>query len=150
MVGLLNAPKNTKLYKRLDSENRLTTESTGSNTDFTMNFIPKMDPIELLKGYKTIIRDIYEVKPYYKRIRQFLLNYNRPPSKLKRIEFSYVSAFIKSIVIIGIVTKGRGEFWKFLIWTLAKRPGSFLDAMIFTVYGYHYRVVYGLSNKHIY
>lgn len=150
MVGLLNAPKNTKLYKRLDSENRLTTESTGSNTDFTMNFIPKMDPIELLKGYKTIIRDIYEVKPYYKRIRQFLLNYNRPPSKLKRIEFSYVSAFIKSIVIIGIVTKGRGEFWKFLIWTLAKRPGSFLEAMIFTVYGYHYRVVYGLSNKHIY
>jgi len=81
MVGLLNAPKNTKLYKRLDAENRLTTESTGSNTDFTMNFTPKMDPIELLKGYRTIIRNIYEAKPYYKRIRQFLLNYKQPPSR---------------------------------------------------------------------
>ena len=29
MVGLLNAPKNTKLYKRLEAENRLTTEATG-------------------------------------------------------------------------------------------------------------------------
>ncbi|HEX7583652.1 MAG TPA: B12-binding domain-containing radical SAM protein [Prolixibacteraceae bacterium] len=150
MVGLLNAPRNTKLYKRLDTENRLTTESSGSNTDFTMNFIPKMDPIELLKGYKTIIRDIYEAKPYYKRLRQFLLNYKRPATRQKRIEFSYVSAFIKSIVIIGMATKGRREFWKFLIWTLAKRPGSFLEAMIFTVYGYHYRAVYGLSTKHIY
>ncbi len=65
MVGLLNAPKNTGLYNRLYAENRLTVESTGSNTDYTMNFIPKMDPIELLKGYKTIIQNIYEAKPYY-------------------------------------------------------------------------------------
>ncbi|MBN2761609.1 MAG: B12-binding domain-containing radical SAM protein, partial [Bacteroidales bacterium] len=32
MVGLLNAPKNTLLYKRLQEENRLTTDATGNNT----------------------------------------------------------------------------------------------------------------------
>ncbi|MDP2335909.1 MAG: B12-binding domain-containing radical SAM protein [Bacteroidota bacterium] len=147
MVGLLNAPKNTKLYERLNAENRLINGSTGNNTDFTLNFIPKMNPDELLEGYKSVIRNIYEAKPYYQRIRQFLLNYNKPPSKQIRIQFSLVTAFFRSIIIIGIVTKGRGEFWKFLIWTLVKRPGSFLDAMIFTVYGYHYRVVYGLSQN---
>ena len=147
MVGLLNAPKNTKLFERLHAENRLTTGSSGNNTDFTMNFIPKMNPIELLDGYKTVIRSIYEAKPYYKRIRRFLLNYKRPPLKQKRIDFSNVNAFLKSVVIIGIVTKGRGEFWKFLIWTLINRPGSFVDAMTFTVYGYHYRVIYGLNSK---
>ncbi len=64
MVGLLNAPKHTKLYKRLEAENRLTTETTGNNTDYSMNFIPRMNYFELLEGYKTIIRDIYSEKPY--------------------------------------------------------------------------------------
>src|SRR5665811_2356930 len=52
MVGLLNAPKNTKLYHQLEAENRLTTEATGNNTDSSMNFIPKMDYNELQEGYK--------------------------------------------------------------------------------------------------
>jgi radical SAM superfamily enzyme YgiQ (UPF0313 family) len=149
MVGLLNAPKNTKLFERLHAENRLTAGSSGNNTDFTMNFIPKMNPIELLEGYKSVIRNIYEAKPYYKRIRQFLLNYKRPRSRQLRIDFSYVNAFFKSVVIIGLGTKGRIEFWKFLIWTLANRPGSFLDAMVYVVYGYHYRLVFGLNLKPI-
>ena len=38
-----------------------------------MNFIPKMNYHELLKGYKKIIQDIYSTKPYYKRIRQFII-----------------------------------------------------------------------------
>ncbi|MCX6328901.1 MAG: DUF4070 domain-containing protein [Bacteroidia bacterium] len=150
MVGLLNAPKNTKLYQQLEAENRLTTEATGSNTDFSMNFIPKMNYHELLEGYKKIIQNIYTAKPYYRRIRQFLLNYRRPHVRQKKIEFSYLKAFIKSIVLIGIVNKGRSEYWKFFIWTLLRRPGLFTDAMTFAVYGYHFRTVYGLNNKNTY
>ncbi len=146
MVGLLNAPKNTKLYQRLEAENRLTIDATGSNTDFSMNFIPKMNYQELVDGYKTIIQNIYTSKPYYKRIRQFLLNYKRQHARNKKIEFSHLSAFIKSIVIIGVLNKGRAEYWKFLLWTLFRRPTLFLDAMTFTVYGYHYRTVYGLRS----
>ncbi|MCK9618002.1 MAG: DUF4070 domain-containing protein [Lentimicrobiaceae bacterium] len=147
MVGLLNAPKNTKLYERMEAENRLTIEASGNNTDFSMNFIPKMDNNELLDGYKTIIKNIYSVKPYYKRARRFLLDYKRRPVKQNKIEFSYLLAFIKSIFIIGIVNKGRGEYWKFFIWALFHRPGLFMDAITYTVYGYHYRTVYGLRNK---
>ena len=144
MVGLLNAPKNTRLYQRLKAENRLTTEVTGSNTDLSMNFIPKMNYNELMEGYKTIIKNIYTAKPYYKRIRQLLLNYRRQHVGQKKIEFSYLIGFVKSIIIIGILNKGQGEYWKFLIWTLLRRPGSFIDAMTYVVYGYHYRTVYGL------
>jgi radical SAM superfamily enzyme YgiQ (UPF0313 family) len=150
MVGLLNAPKNTKLYERLEAENRLTTEATGSNTDLSMNFIPKMNYHELLEGYKKIIQNIYTAKPYYKRIRQLLLNYKRLHARQKKIEFSYLSAFIKTIIIIGIINKGRGEYWKFFIWTLLRRPGLFMDAMTFAVYGYHFRTVYGLRGNNIY
>ncbi len=42
MVGLLNAPKGTKLEKRLENEGRLLKDFTGNNTDFSINFIPQM------------------------------------------------------------------------------------------------------------
>lgn len=149
MVGLLNAPKNTKLYLRLKDENRLTDEPTGSNTDFSMNFIPKMNYTELMDGYKTIIQNIYSAKPYYQRVRQFLMNYKRKHIRKNKIEFSYLTGFFKSIFIIGMVNKGRREYWKFLLWTLFRRPALFPDAVIFAVYGFHFRTVYGLrgSNK---
>jgi len=101
MVGLLNAPKNTKLYQRLQDEKRLTMEPTGDNTDSSMNFIPKMNRKDLLQGYHSVIQNIYGVKPYYKRIRHFLLNYERSNSRKQGIEFSQIVAFIKSLIIIG-------------------------------------------------
>ena len=146
MVGLLNAPKNTRLYQRLKAENRLTTEATGNNTDSSMNFIPKMNYKELIEGYKRIIQNIYAIRPYYKRLRQALLDYNHLYSRKIKINFSLLSAFIKSIIIIGIIHKGRFEYWKLIIWTLFNRPGSIIDAITYTVYGYHFRTIYGLSN----
>lgn len=146
MVGLLNAPKNTRLYHQLEAENRLTTEATGNNTDSSMNFIPKMDYDELQEGYKKIIRNIYSAKPYYKRVRQLLLNYNRLAKGRKKLNFSLIKAFLKSIFIIGFIDKGRTEYWKFLIWTLFNKPKLMVDAITYTVYGYHFRTVYRLRN----
>jgi radical SAM superfamily enzyme YgiQ (UPF0313 family) len=147
MVGLLNAPKNTVLYKRLKAENRLTTESSGNNTDSSMNFVPKMDSSELLQGYKKIIQNIYSAKPYYKRIRQFLLNYKKLHAGRQTRDFPFLIGFIKSVIIIGIISKGRSEYWKLLIWTLFRRPALLTDALTFAVYGYHFRTVYGLTNS---
>jgi radical SAM superfamily enzyme YgiQ (UPF0313 family) len=147
MVGLLNAPKNTRLYQRLESENRLTVEATGSNTDFTMNFIPKMNRDELLEGYNALIQNIYSIKPYYKRIRKLLLNYKKRYKKKQKIELAHIIALIKSILIIGLWDKGRFEYWKLLTWTLFKRPGLMMEAITYTVYGFHYRTVYGLRNR---
>lgn len=146
MVGLLNAPKNTKLYHQLEAENRLTTEATGNNTDSSMNFIPKMDYDELLEGYKKIIHNIYSAKPYYKRVRQLLLNYNRLYKGQTKISFSLLIAFLKSVYVIGFLNKGRTEYWKFIIWTLFNKPKLMVDAITCTVYGYHFRTVYGLRN----
>jgi len=147
MVGLLNAPKNTKLYQQLKAENRLTVESTGNNTDSSMNFIPRMNYDDLLEGYKKIIHDIYSTHPYYKRLRQLLLNYNRKDNRHATINFSILKGFLKSVFIIGFLNRGRCEYWKLIIWTLFRRPELIVDAITYTVYGYHFRKVYGLSNK---
>jgi radical SAM superfamily enzyme YgiQ (UPF0313 family) len=144
MVGLLNAPKNTELYRQMEKERRLTVEATGSNTDFTMNFIPKMNNQELLEGYQHIINSIYKEKPYYQRIRELLKNYR--PVKMGKSQFDFVriKAFLKSIFVLGLVNKGRFEYWKFIGWTIVKKPSLFVEAVTLAVYGYHFRTVYGL------
>lgn len=144
MVGLLNAPKNTLLYKRLKEENRLKNEISGNNTDSTLNFIPKMNDQELIDGYKRIIQSIYSIKPYYQRIRQFMIDYKSHSYGRKNLRFSMIGGIIKSFLIIGILNKGRIEFWKLLVWTVFRRPRMFIDALTLAVYGYHYRIVYGL------
>lgn len=145
MVGLLNAPKNTRLYNRLESENRLTTDASGNNTDSSMNFIPRMNYQVLVEGHKKIIQDIYKTKPYYKRIRKLLLNYK--PSNLNPVKFDIVAliGFLKSIFVIGIIHKGRRDYWKFMLWIFFKRPSLFVDAVTFSIYGYHFRTVYGIK-----
>lgn len=147
MVGLLNAPRNTKLYERLESENRLTTEATGNNTDLTMNFTPKMNYRDLIEGYNKIIRGIYTPKPYYKRVRKLLRNYEPVNNTSFKIDFIALKAFFKTIFIIGIINRGRSDYWKLMIWTLFLHPALFVDAVTFAVYGYHFRKVYGLSNQ---
>ena len=75
MVGLLNAPKGTELYERLADEKRLLQHSSGDNTDFSMNFVPKMKWEELIDGYQKVVKTIYSPKQYYQRIVTFLKSY---------------------------------------------------------------------------
>jgi radical SAM superfamily enzyme YgiQ (UPF0313 family) len=145
MVGLLNAPKNTRLYERMESEDRLTTEATGNNTDLSMNFIPRMNVQELITGYKKILHDIYSTKPYYKRVRRLLLNYKPYHTNTATINFATLIAFIKTIFVIGMVHRGRSDYWKLMIWTLFRRPNMVVDAVTFSVYGYHFRKIFGIS-----
>ena len=72
MVGLLNAPRGTKLYQRLKKENRLLKDMSGDNTDFSINFIPKMNFETLINGYKHILNTIYSPKQFYERVKIFL------------------------------------------------------------------------------
>ena len=144
MVGLLNAPKNTRLYKQMEEENRLTVDATGSNTDYTMNFIPKMDNRKLQEGYRHIINNIYKEKPYYKRIRELFQNYNPVRNGKRNIDFARLMAFLKSVFVLGVVNKGRLEYWKFMLWTIINKPKLLENAITFSVYGYHFRTVYGL------
>jgi len=146
MVGLLNAPKNTQLYRQMEMENRLTVDATGSNTDFTMNFVPKMNQRELLEGYQHIINSIYKDKPYYQRIRQMLKNYEPVKVGNSDLDISRIKAFVKSVFVLGLVNKGRFEYWKFIVWTIFRKPKLFIDAVTLAVYGYHFRTVYGLRS----
>jgi radical SAM superfamily enzyme YgiQ (UPF0313 family) len=138
MVGLLNAPRGTTLYKKLMSENRLTKPSTGDNMDCSMNFVPLMDMHDLQKGYYKVLYTIYSQKYYYNRIKTFLENYNfgdMPPLKMR---YSGVMAFLRSIWQIGMIEKGKMYYWRLLFWSL-KKPQRLPLAVRFSIYGFHFR-----------
>jgi len=142
MVGLLNAPKGTKLYDRLKREGRLEGEMTGDNTNNTMNFRPKMDPDLLKEGYRTIVQTIYSPKVYYQRVRTFLREYTPTAPISWILEWQYIMAFLRSVVILGIKGKERVEYWKLLFWTLVRRPKLFPDAVTLAIYGFHFRRIF--------
>jgi radical SAM superfamily enzyme YgiQ (UPF0313 family) len=141
MVGLLNAPPGTRLYQRLKNENRLVKAFTGSNTDCSLNFIPKMNYETLINGYKHILNTIYSPKHYYERVKTFLREYKPRGKTASRLQSHHIRAFFKSIWFLGIREKGRRYYWKLFLSTLLKQPRKFPISISLSVYGYHFRKV---------
>jgi radical SAM superfamily enzyme YgiQ (UPF0313 family) len=141
MVGLLNAPKGTRLYKRLMDEKRLTELGSGDNTDLTMNFVPVMDRDDLLKGYKKIVQTIYSHKDYYNRIKTFFKNYRPARRNNGSISCEEIRAILNSMWQLGIVHKGRRYYWKLIGWAL-RRPEYLELACTFAIYGFHFRKMF--------
>ncbi len=141
MVGLLNAPTGTKLFKRLKTENRLLESFSGDNMDGSINFIPKMNYKDLIGGYSKILNTIYSHKEYYERLKKFLREYRLPSWKSSLITFADLKAFVKMLWILGIVENGKYYFWKLLFTSLIQYPKKFPLAMTFAVYGFHFRKI---------
>lgn len=144
MVGLLSAPRGTRLFDRLKAEKRLLSEFTGNNTDFTLNFIPKMNPQKLVEGYQKIVTTIYDPAAFYERVFKFFKEF-KPPRRRRADGFHlvYIKALIQAMFYLGILNKGRRYYWKLLARTLFRYPRFLPEAVIFSVYGFHYRKIFG-------
>jgi len=142
MVGLLNAPRGTKLYSRLMNENRLSVEATGDNTDFSMNFIPKMGKEDLLNGYRKVVSTIYSQKNYYNRILTFLKDFKPGKNNKSKYRYCDIKAFVKSIWRLGIIDKGRLSYWKLIFWSLIRKPQHFHLAVTLAICGFHFRSIF--------
>jgi len=152
MVGLLNAPRGTRLYERLKKENRLLPRHfSGNNTDYSLNFIPKMNTQTLIDGYRKIVTTIYDPARYYERVLEFFKEF-KPAKRRYRIgmfRFCYLKAFFKAMFYMGVIEKGRHHYWKLLLKTLAKHPRCFPDALTFAVYGFHFRKIFGIGRARL-
>jgi len=139
MVGLLNAPPNTRLWHRMKAENRLIDSSSGDNTDGSMNFVPKMDKEKLIEGYRGIIKTIYSPRVFHERVFTFLKSYN--PRRKKGMRVREVKAFLKTIFFLGILGNGQSQwyYWKTFVRALLFHRKSFTEAMTMMVYGHHFR-----------
>jgi radical SAM superfamily enzyme YgiQ (UPF0313 family) len=142
MVGLLNAPQGTRLYQRLKGENRLVNESSGDNTDFSLNFVPKMKRETLINGYKDILNTIYTPRQYYARIRTLLQEY-KPATKSFTLQSNRwnIQGLFNCMWFMGVREKGRRHFWRTIASTMFTRPKSLPLLITLSIYGYHFRRV---------
>jgi radical SAM superfamily enzyme YgiQ (UPF0313 family) len=144
MVGLLQAPMGTRLYKRMEQEQRLVGWSTGDNVDGTTNIIPKTMNLDVLQdGYRAVMKTLYAPKNYYARALTFLKEYKVPKFAIP-LSTEYIRAFFRSVVRLGILGKERVHYWKLILWTLFRRPQLFALAITLAIYGYHFRQVMDL------
>lgn len=138
MVGLLQAPRGTRLYERLKRQDRLLEDMSGDNVDGTTNIITTMSLDTLREGYKRILQTIYSPQYYYQRVKTFLREY--PPPKIHTsLHFQHILAFFRSVYRLGIIGKERTYYWKLLVWTLFRCPKLFPLAVTFAIYGHHFR-----------
>ncbi len=144
MVGILIALPRTQLYERLKKEQRLLKETSGNNTDFSTNFIPRMDYDLLINGYRKVLSTLYSPRHYYERVRTFLRGYIAPKKKKKafRLRPNYLGAFFRSVVVLGVIGKERVHYWRLLFWTIFRRPSLFSQAVTLSIYGFHFRKVF--------
>ncbi len=146
MVGILQAPAGTRLYKRMKQEGRLVGRMSGDNANGTTNIIPRMDIAELYEGYRNILRHIYSPKLYYQRVKTFLREYKAPKIE-SPLDFQRLLAFVRSSVRLGVFGRERFQYWRILLWTIFRRPGLFPLVITFAIYGHHFRKV---CNLHIF
>jgi radical SAM superfamily enzyme YgiQ (UPF0313 family) len=140
MVGLLTALPDTQLWRRLEREGRLLVESTGNNTDGTLNFVPKMDAERLIEGYKSIMRTIYSPGEYYQRALNCLERVvgGSPVPSRNGIARDVVT-LSRIMLALGVRDRARGDFWRYIRHALIRHRENFAEAVRLAAVGYHFR-----------
>ena len=138
MVGMLQAAPGTKLYQRLQTENRLVKEFSGDNVNGSTNILPEMGLDRLMEGYRSLMGHIYSPSYYYRRVRSFLKEL-KPPEITVPMDVQRFLAFFRSCFLLGILGKERLHFWHLLFWTTFRKPKLLPLAVTLAIYGHHYR-----------
>ena len=139
MVGLLTALPDTQLWRRLEREGRLLKESTGNNTDGSLNFIPQMDTARLIEGYQRILRTIYRSAEYYSRALDCLSHLTQEPEPSRNRLINDIVAFARVALTLGVRDRERVEFWRYIKNSLISHRRNFAHAVRLAAMGYHFR-----------
>ena len=138
MAGLLTALKETDLWHRLKSEDRLLVESSGNNTDMTLNFVPEMPREELIREYRRVISTLYDptLKNYFARCLKLLEHMPKTHNNVRSINIPELLAFIQSLRK-QLFSRQGVEYARFLLKTLKDYPSMFPEAARLAIMGYH-------------
>lgn len=138
MVGLLTALPGTQLFSRLKREGRILRDATGNNVEAVLNFVPRLDRDVLIEGYRSLVKRLYAPDAYYQRILTFLREYRPQGPRFQTARWD-IMAFVKSLWIMGVWTRGRRAYWKFFTRTLLFHRRAFAEAMTLAIVGHHFR-----------
>ena len=139
MAGLLTALKETNLYHRLQSEGRLLDESTGNQTDVTLNFVPELPREHLIAEYKRVVSTLYDptLKNYFERCLTLIKNLKpvkHSGQKIGKMELMAITRSIKR----QLFSKQGPAYLRFLINVIKDYPSMLDKAIRLAIHGYHF------------
>ena len=140
MVGLLQAPVGTELYKRLEREGRLSGEYFANNVIDDTNVITRMDRETLRSNYRTLLRALYSPRNYYDRVKNFLARYKEPKEQAP-VTGDVLLAVVRCFFWLGLIRKGRTHFWRVFLWTVLHKRESMKNFVGLAILGYRFRKV---------
>ncbi len=139
MAGLLTALKETDLWHRLKREDRLLGESSGNQTDMTLNFVPEMPRDKLLREYRRVVSTLYDptLKNYFARCLKLLEYMPKTHNNVRAIDnMAEIRAFFRSIQK-QLFSKQGLEYARFLMKVLKDYRPMFPEAVRLAIMGYH-------------
>jgi radical SAM superfamily enzyme YgiQ (UPF0313 family) len=130
MTGMLQALPKTALAERVAREGRLLGDSTGDQFAFS-NIQPKsMTRLELYRGYRFLLEELYSFETYRRRALGFLLNKGNQVTSGLRVRGGDLALFAR--ILRDTVLRGgprRARFTLSLLGvTLLRRPSVFAEA----------------------
>ena len=135
MTGMLQALPKTPLYERMEREGRLLAESSGDQFVFS-NIEPKnMSRLELYRGYRKLIRDLYSFSEYRQRTLGFLLQRGSQVTGGRNIRPGDVALLGRTMRQLLVYDGPRRALFtlRLLAETLVRRPFAIKEAISFAV-----------------
>lgn len=142
-ISLLNAPRHTPLYKRLEKENRLLGDDFSGEWQLYTNIIGKrMSREELLRRYCLLFKKLYEPELFRARLQGWLrqVRYFSPLYVHKKFDLKQFFNGIRMISFFMILATSavRGLFIKNLIETWRINPKLMRRAFTFLAHYHHF------------
>lgn len=117
-------------------------------TDGSLNFIPRMDAVRLMAGYRSILRTIYSSGEYYQRALNCLERViaETPEPRSRHLPDDLLT-LVRIIVSLGILDSERSEFWRYLRRVMFRHRDKFAEAMRLDAMGHHLRKLTGAGEE---
>jgi len=137
MTGMLQAMPKTPLHERVVAEGRLVAASTGDQFVFS-NILPKsMSRLELYKGYRRLLEQLYDFRHFRRRTLDFVLHRGTQVKGATGVSVnSSEGRMFLRIMKETVLSGGPRRAWftlSLLAATLLRRPSAFKEAVSFAI-----------------
>jgi radical SAM superfamily enzyme YgiQ (UPF0313 family) len=135
MTGMLQAMPRTPLYERVQREGRLLADSTGDQFVLS-NILPaRMSRLELYRGYRWLLSQLYDFRNFRSRTLAFLLERGTQVNRGRNIRPGDLRRLAR-ILRETVLRAGPRRAWftlSLLCATLVRRPAAFKEAVSFAI-----------------
>ena len=146
MMGLAG----TKMFKKLQQENRISSDCDALTKALWTNVLPTMHPRKLYGYFLRFLQEVYEPKAYFTRCISWIQTWNDKyviPGKKGSLPTNVrIGRILRSIYYQGIVPGYRIEYYKYLLTSIINFWNNYNKFALALYLGYLFQMPY-MSTK---